>query len=134
MPRPTGCERGTLVATSKTTCLERAFGEIDRYSQSHENLIVRQDFRIRIKMMYDTRVIPIILRPVDWAASPFGNLQALPRDAKPITVWSNRDSAFADVVSGLQRVIDELAAKAMGSLSVEVLAGEIWPSLDLRTA
>src|SRR5688572_1026460 len=29
------------------------------------------------------RVIPIILRPVDWKGAPFAKLQALPTDAKP---------------------------------------------------
>ena len=31
------------------------------------------------------RVIPVILRPVDWHTAPFGKLQALPRDGKPVT-------------------------------------------------
>ncbi|MBI1897660.1 MAG: toll/interleukin-1 receptor domain-containing protein, partial [Acidobacteria bacterium] len=30
-----------------------------------------------------TRVIPIILRPVDWRRTPIGRLLATPRDAKP---------------------------------------------------
>lgn len=33
----------------------------------------------------DAVVIPIILRPCAWEATPFGNIQALPKDAKPIT-------------------------------------------------
>ena len=36
-------------------------------------------------------VIPVILRPVYWQRAPFGKLQALPTDAKPITSWSNQD-------------------------------------------
>src|SRR5262245_9276282 len=47
-------------------------------------------------------VIPIILRPVDWDGAPFGRLQALPKDAKPITVWPNRDLAWVDVVRGIR--------------------------------
>lgn len=34
----------------------------------------------------EARVIPIILRPVDWKETPIGELQALPRDGKPLTV------------------------------------------------
>ena len=41
------------------------------------------------------RVIPVILRPVDWHSAPFGTLQALPKDGHPVTSWSNRDEAFA---------------------------------------
>jgi hypothetical protein len=32
----------------------------------------------------EARVIPIILRPVDWHTAPFGRLQALPKDGLPI--------------------------------------------------
>ena len=35
----------------------------------------------------DARVIPIILRPVSWKGAPFEKLQALPKDAKPVTSW-----------------------------------------------
>jgi tetratricopeptide (TPR) repeat protein len=54
------------------------------------------------------RVIPILLRPVDWKGAPFAHLQALPTDAKAITTWSNQDEAFVDVVAGLRRVIEDL--------------------------
>src|SRR5947209_251350 len=35
----------------------------------------------------ESLVIPIILRPVYWQDTPFGSLQALPSDAKPVTRW-----------------------------------------------
>lgn len=54
------------------------------------------------------RVIPVVLRPVEWRETPFARLQALPRDAKPITTWRNRDEAFQDVVRGISSVVDEL--------------------------
>jgi tetratricopeptide (TPR) repeat protein len=57
----------------------------------------------------EARVIPILLRPVDWTEAPFGHLQILPTDAKPITTWSNRDEAFADVAAGIRRAIQDLA-------------------------
>ena len=53
-----------------------------------------------------TRVIPIILRPCDWNNTPFGKLQALPKDANPVTLWPNQDLAFLDVVEGIKQVID----------------------------
>lgn len=43
-------------------------------------------------------VIPIILRPVDWQDAPFGKLQGLPKDCKPITIWGTQDEAFLDIV------------------------------------
>src|SRR5918997_4147517 len=53
----------------------------------------------------DARVIPIILRPVDWHGAPFGKLQALPKDANPVTSWPNREEAFADVVRGIREAL-----------------------------
>src|SRR3954463_12782517 len=54
------------------------------------------------------RVIPVILRPVDWHTAPFGKLQALPRDGKAVTEWSNRDKAFTDVARGIREVVKGL--------------------------
>jgi hypothetical protein len=54
------------------------------------------------------RVIPIILRPTDWKDTPFNRLQALPRDAKPISRWADTDEALLDVAKGIRRVIEDL--------------------------
>ncbi len=61
------------------------------------------------------RVVPIILRDVDWHSAPFGKLQSLPRDGKPITLWSNRDEAWAVVARGIRNVIGELRASRAGA-------------------
>ena len=53
----------------------------------------------------DCRVIPVILSPCDWQSAPFGQIQGLPRDAKPITTWRNRDEAFTDVAKGIRRAV-----------------------------
>lgn len=54
------------------------------------------------------RVVPILLRPVDWTGTPFSQLQMIPTDALPITSWKNRDEAFADVAKHLRRVVNVL--------------------------
>lgn len=54
----------------------------------------------------EARVIPIILSPCDWQAAPFAKLQALPKDAKPVTTWSNRDMAFMEIAKGIREVIE----------------------------
>jgi TIR domain/CHAT domain len=59
----------------------------------------------------DARVIPVILRPVDWTSASFGRLQALPNNAKPITTWDNRDLAFESVVKGIRLVCEELRSQ-----------------------
>lgn len=56
----------------------------------------------------EARVIPIILRPVDWRDTTFDKLQALPTDGKPVTMWSNRDEAWLNVVRGIRYAIEAL--------------------------
>ena len=56
----------------------------------------------------DVRVIPVILRAVDWTGAPFAKLQALPTDGRPVTSWSNRDEAFTDVARGIRKAVTEL--------------------------
>lgn len=56
------------------------------------------------------RVIPIILKPVDLTGTPIAQLQALPKDAKPVTRWEDQDEAFLNVVMGIRRVVDSLNA------------------------
>jgi hypothetical protein len=61
------------------------------------------------------RVIPVILRPVDWKGAEFGKLQALPTDARAVTTWPNRDEAFVDVAKGIRKAIAEMASSASTS-------------------
>jgi len=49
------------------------------------------------------KVIPVILRPVEWRAPDF--LEILPRNGQPVTNWPDRDEAFADIVEGILRAI-----------------------------
>ena len=57
------------------------------------------------------RVIPIILRPVDWEDTPFSHLQVLPANAQPVTSWPDRDDAFANIVKNLRPMIKELRSQ-----------------------
>ena len=54
----------------------------------------------------DAHVIPVLMRSCLWEPIPvgemrLGDLQALPKDAKPISRWSDRDDAFTNVAEGL---------------------------------
>jgi hypothetical protein len=51
-------------------------------------------------------VIPIILRPCAWQETPFGVLQALPRDAVPVSRWPDRDEACLNVATGVMAAVD----------------------------
>jgi hypothetical protein len=56
----------------------------------------------------EARVIPVILRHVDWDAAPFGRLQAVPTDGRPVTDWPHRDEAFADVAKHIRTAVEQL--------------------------
>jgi len=88
-------------------------------------LLISADF-IQSKYCYDVEmaralerhdrrealVVPIILRAVSLNGTPFSKLQALPRDAKPVVTWSDRDSAFVDITDGLRNTIQDLVGAA----------------------
>ncbi|HEX5705256.1 MAG TPA: tetratricopeptide repeat protein [Pyrinomonadaceae bacterium] len=63
----------------------------------------------------EARVIPVVLRPVDWQGAPFRKLHSLPSDIRPVTLWPNQDQAFLDVTKGIRRALDELFAPSVGT-------------------
>jgi hypothetical protein len=60
----------------------------------------------------EARVIPVILRSVDWQGAPFVRLQALPKDGKPVTSWANEDEAFTDVARGIRSAVELIRHQA----------------------
>jgi hypothetical protein len=56
----------------------------------------------------EARVIPIILRHVDWKDAPFAHLLALPPDGKPVTGFAKRDKAWLEVATGIRGVVTTL--------------------------
>ena len=56
----------------------------------------------------EATVIPVVLRPCAWEDSPFGKLQALPHDAKPLSTWDDLDTASLEVARGVMSVVDAL--------------------------
>ena len=60
----------------------------------------------------EARVIPVIVRACDGLDdAPFAHLQALPKDRRPVTSWTNRDEAWVDVVKGIRLSVEELPAR-----------------------
>src|SRR5204862_2318703 len=43
-------------------------------------------------------LVPIIIRPCDFEDSHLAKFQAVPKNAKPISTWSNQDEAYLNVV------------------------------------
>ena len=56
-------------------------------------------------------LIPVILRDVNWVGAPFAKIQALPKDAKAVTLWADRDSAWRDVAVGIEKVVADIGKK-----------------------
>jgi hypothetical protein len=50
----------------------------------------------------DLVVVPVILRSCLWQHTPLAKLIALPKDAKAVTAWLDRDEALTDVAEGLR--------------------------------
>jgi hypothetical protein len=67
---------------------------------------VEGDEALRRHRAGQASVIPIILRPCAWEETPFGHLQALPADAKPISRWPDRDEACLDAARGVMKAVD----------------------------
>lgn len=61
------------------------------------------------------RVIPIIMKPCDWAGTAFSKLQILPKDAKPVTAWNDQDEALLNVVQGIRRATESLQRQSAES-------------------
>ena len=63
----------------------------------------------------DARVVPLILRPCTWDATPLAKLQAIPKDGLAVTSWKDRDAAFSDAVGSIWEMIQNQIAdvKAM---------------------
>ena len=71
------------------------------------------------------RVIPVIIRPVDYKGAPFEKLQALPTDAKPVTISPNIDEAFYIVAMGIRAVVEELTEHPLPTPSTSSPLGNL---------
>lgn len=56
-------------------------------------------------------VVPVILRKCDWHDLPYAKLQSLPRNAKPVTEYANRDEAFTEIAAGIEKLVDYIRNK-----------------------
>lgn len=79
----------------------------------------------------NARVIPVILRPVDWQHAPFAHLSCLPHNAMPVTLWENLDDAFVDIAKGLREVLEELHSTPHFRQSQAISPVRAYPSIWL---
>ena len=58
------------------------------------------------------RIVPVIVEPCEWKVTPLVQFKALPKEGKAVSEWTNRNSAFLDVVTELRRLVIPKAADA----------------------
>uniref|UniRef100_A0A1S7LF39 TIR protein n=1 Tax=Magnetococcus massalia (strain MO-1) TaxID=451514 RepID=A0A1S7LF39_MAGMO len=52
-------------------------------------------------------ILAIIIRECDWDDKALAQFQVLPKDAKPVKLWEDEDSAWLNVVNEIKKSIDE---------------------------
>ena len=57
------------------------------------------------------RVVPIILKNCLWQEMPFAKLQALPRNAKPVTSYAIDDDAYTEISVSLNQLVNSMIKK-----------------------
>jgi len=57
------------------------------------------------------RVVPIIMRKCSWDGLPYAALQALPRRARPVTDYPDRDIAYTEIAEGIEQLVDQMNAR-----------------------
>ncbi len=58
------------------------------------------------------RVVPIILKNCLWQEMPFAKLQALPRNAKPVTTYAIDDDAYTEISVSLNQLVNSMIKKS----------------------
>ena len=77
------------------------------------DLCIREMARaLELKKEKDTIFIPVILRQCSWEdLDGISNIQALPKDAKPISKWDDNDEAWQSVHEGIKAQVESLRNK-----------------------
>lgn len=83
--------------------------------------------------------IPVLLRPVDLRNSWIGNMEIMPKNAVPVTLWDNLDQAFLNIAEALRELVqeiwhrDELGVDDAYNKLKEQLAAREWRNADEAT-
>ncbi|MCC4244844.1 toll/interleukin-1 receptor domain-containing protein [Stappia indica] len=78
----------------------------------------------------EATVIPVILRACDWHPAPFGKLNAVPRDGKPVKQWTDIDEAFLQVAQAIRQVATRLGK----AKTPEAASSDTSTEVKLRSA
>lgn len=77
------------------------------------------------------RVIPVILRPCDWQATPLKGLLATPTDGKPVIKFAVRDDAFLEITKAIRAAAEARAGPVKpATMPVPAAASQANPSAE----
>lgn len=94
-------------------------------------------YEVEMKKAFDLHkegrltLIPFVLRYCDWHSAPFGAIQGLPRDARPVDAFTRRDEAYLQLVSKIRGLAKESTHPAP---NVKFDASKVNPDLDHTSA
>ncbi len=80
-----------------------------------------------------TNIVPVIIRPSNFEVLSLKNFQALPKNAKAITTWSNQDEAWLDVVTQLSKLFKHLRSNGGDIPTITEPEPEISPNDSATT-
>lgn len=80
------------------------------------------------------RVVPMILRPCAWYATPLAELQAIPQNGKAVTTWADRDEAYADAAQSLLNIVNNIEQHKREQAEEEQRRRQAEAELRLRQA
>lgn len=61
------------------------------------------------------RVVPIVVRAVDWKHTPLARLRALPDNGKAVKSWPDQDEAWMNVAEGIRRLVESLGPPGLAT-------------------
>jgi hypothetical protein len=81
-------------------------------------VFVRKTYLVEGHPLRDFTSVPVFVRKTYLVEGhPLRDFTSLPTDRKAITSWANQDEAYYDVVTGIARLVKEIAAKPPAELS-----------------
>ncbi|HKV60155.1 MAG TPA: trypsin-like peptidase domain-containing protein [Ktedonobacteraceae bacterium] len=77
------------------------------FSEYHDSIEVKR--AMERSKAGEAIVIPVLLSPTDdLSGTPFGKLLIIPRNRKPVSKWSDKDEAFANIAREIRAVVEKL--------------------------
>lgn len=110
------------------------------FISSYHSYSIEMQYALSRHQAGKARVIPVLLRPVYWEEAPFGKLMALPKNAKPVVNWRNRDDAFVEIALGVRQVVEELLRQKEGESAQQqsevenVQQHQVQPEIQKKSA